>query len=432
MDKVCFYCKCKFKFDYSYVKHLNTCRLSLNKNPQEDNIKEDENVVIDEILTYCALCNDLSFNDTNSYLLHFEREHSSVNNNQPNLKYKCHLCSSQCENTEDFQEHMKTHCNDLFNLHEDDNEKKIKSLFEVLGKTTVNEEDENLNYSKKVLIECCAEIVRKRQEALTNGFENELLRQDKALLSENEIDPDLLGSNSKESFVMESDACFAKVYECKTCNKTFKKSNDLLRHTRVHSNERPFKCNHCPKAFKLKCVLETHLKTHLKSTSNENRPYCEVCNAKFSCKGALNVHMRIHTGYKPYKCELCTTEEKCFRTSSEYRSHMFHEHSIKIKKSRNDLQGSDKLMQVDADNLFETLSTADNCTSGLNDFENELNELLDFSAHVCVNAPAKNLTNNIYLNNSQSSSNEISGYSTKTCELDENLFLNNEDYLSHF
>ena len=59
------------------------------------------------------------------------------------------------------------------------------------------------------------------------------------------------------------------VHQCETCGKILTTASNLRRHRRIHTGERPFTCQLCGKGFNQK----THLKRHL------------------------------HTGEKPYKCE---------------------------------------------------------------------------------------------------------------------------------
>lgn len=51
---------------------------------------------------------------------------------------------------------------------------------------------------------------------------------------------------------------------CSFCLKTFCKSEDLKRHIRVHTGERPYCCTSCPYRSALKGNLKQHLKVHEK------------------------------------------------------------------------------------------------------------------------------------------------------------------------
>lgn len=80
--------------------------------------------------------------------------------------------------------------------------------------------------------------------------------------------------------------------KCNFCPKTFRKPSDLIRHTRTHTGERPYRCEFCNKSFAVKCTLDGHMKIH----SGQKTFACNVCNSMFATKGSLKVHMRLHTG----------------------------------------------------------------------------------------------------------------------------------------
>ncbi|EMP40637.1 hypothetical protein UY3_02112 [Chelonia mydas] len=60
---------------------------------------------------------------------------------------------------------------------------------------------------------------------------------------------------------------------CTYCPKSFKKPSDLVRHVRIHTGEKPYKCDECGKSFTVKSTLDCHVKTH----TGQKLFSCHVC-----------------------------------------------------------------------------------------------------------------------------------------------------------
>ena len=77
-------------------------------------------------------------------------------------------------------------------------------------------------------------------------------------------------------------------HECNVCEKMFGSPSDLVKHMRVHTNEKPYECDVCEKRFSDSGNLKVHMRIH----TNEKPYECDVCEKRFSQSGSLKVHMR--------------------------------------------------------------------------------------------------------------------------------------------
>ncbi|XP_012282703.1 zinc finger protein 236 [Orussus abietinus] len=121
------------------------------------------------------------------------------------------------------------------------------------------------------------------------------------------------GSTKKYVTIKQRSIGNVRWYSCSFCHKEFKKPSDLIRHLRVHTQEKPFKCSSCFRTFALKSTMRAHERTHTAT----KKYTCGSCNKVFSCHSSLSTHVRQHT--RAHICEVC---EKSFATHAILRCHM--------------------------------------------------------------------------------------------------------------
>lgn len=84
----------------------------------------------------------------------------------------------------------------------------------------------------------------------------------------------------------------AKLFSCSVqgCERRFSRSDELNRHVRIHTGQKPFQCAICARSFSRSDHLTTHTRTH----TGEKPFSCDVCGKRFARSDERKRHERVH------------------------------------------------------------------------------------------------------------------------------------------
>lgn len=124
------------------------------------------------------------------------------------------------------------------------------------------------------------------------------------------IDPGLLTCPMCEDYKSHSACKFIRIFLLIQKKKNISFSDNMLNHMAIHTNEYPFICSRCGKAFKQMNQLRNHQLCH--KTGNEevaawaSHQQCSQCGNFFADSKCLKKHVQqVHNNFKPFICNIC-------------------------------------------------------------------------------------------------------------------------------
>lgn len=135
--------------------------------------------------------------------------------------------------------------------------------------------------------------------------------------------------------------------QCNECGKWLMNQRCLKTHMILHSNIE-LRCDQCDYVTKKTVLLNRHLVTQ----HSNHKPFaCDLCGRAFKMKRALTVHVAQHGTNKQYQCPFC---DRKFNSSTNFYTHRKNSHPKELanmKRQEEEIQRQKRIAAgVEVDN----------------------------------------------------------------------------------
>lgn len=129
------------------------------------------------------------------------------------------------------------------------------------------------------------------------------------------------------------------LFTCLICYNTFTCRNNMKRHMRLHTGQKPYKCTICSESFTRKDDVKRHLMRH-----TYNKPYrCNICNKGYMDRKTIKNHMKKEHQRK--MVHVCPTCGESFDDNLKFQEHKKNHPELRMYRcTKCNFTGSNPLM----------------------------------------------------------------------------------------
>ncbi|XP_041988731.1 zinc finger protein 845-like isoform X2 [Aricia agestis] len=306
------------QFDDSFQTYVGLCLEYLD----EDSLFE--HVSSHEQSNYCQICSK-HFASWPKLLVH-RAEHLT------GQTFACHICLKRFRLTLSLQNHYNVkHLNNTLNLLQcsdcdkvyDSVKKLQKHIWAYHGSKTFKCDKCSLEFPHKQLYNYHRQRKHAERTMLycdqcdyKNVFSRNLKLHALRMHTAGRVSCASCGAALADGAALARHRCTPRPHNvCPVCGKILTRNSRLANHLKTHTEERSYKCDRCPAAYKTRAALRVHAARH----DGIRRYTCDTCPQAFHNQSSLIRHRRLHTGEKRFVCTICA---KAFTEGYNLKVHM--------------------------------------------------------------------------------------------------------------